>query len=189
MTTPAVESTPAAGPAPVAPEEVTAAGTGGEATTTVSGTVPVEVMRQVESHMSGSLIKASHMDHRSMENNLKCHELVRMFMTVVSTFNVDGDPEWVVRSCRDYANMMVRRLHEAYGPLFGAEYINEFGTELSGRSSTTFCSARVYMMIQVSLLKMTVMMMLMMMTMMMMTTTMMMVMVIMMMIMMAVIKM
>ena len=164
MTTPALVSTPAAAAEPglVAPE-------GGEAE---PAPVAAEsnVMQKVESHLSGILDKCGFMEQRAMEQNMKSHELVRMFMNVITGFKVDGDPEWVVRSVRDAAVMLVRRLHEVYSPLFAMNYVTEFGTFVSGQESMSFCSERIYMLIQVSLLTT---MMLMIMTMMMMLMVMM----------------
>ena len=103
-----------------------------------------------------------------MAKNMKCHELVRMFMNVFTAFLLNGDPEWVVRSCRDEAIMMARRLHEAYAPLFTNEYANAYGALIRAEAAVSFCSTRVYYLIQVSLFMMTMMTMMMMMMMMLM---------------------
>ena len=102
---------------------------------------------------------------------MKCHELVRMFMNVFTAFRLNGDPEWVVRSCRDEAIMMARCLHQAYAALFTNEYANAYGALIRAEAAVSFCSTRVYYLIQVSLLMMMMVMTMMVTTMMMKATT------------------
>ena len=127
----------------------------------------------MEDPQSEVAAKATYIEKREMAKNMKCHELIRMFMNVIFDFMLRGDPMWVVRRCRDEASMLVRRLHEAYGPLLTQDYMDENNDPVrAGTASVSFCSERIYTLVQVSLLLM----MTMMMTMMTMTTTTMMIM-------------
>ena len=121
----------------------------------------------MEDPQSEVAAKATYIEKREMAKNMKCHELIRMFMNVIFDFMLRGDPMWVVRRCRDEASMMVRRLHEAYAPLLTQDYVDEnYDPVRAGTASVSFCSTRIYLLVQVSLLLMMMMVMMMMLMMM-----------------------
>ena len=126
----------------------------------------------MEDPQSEVATKATYIEKREMAKNMKCHELIRMFMNIIYDFMVRGDPTWVVRRCRDEASMMVRRLHEAYNPLFTQDYVDANTDPVrAGTASVSFCSTRIYTLVQVSLLLLLMMMTMRMTMMMMMVTT------------------
>ena len=72
-------------------------------------------MQDMSAAVSSILTKVSFLEKRSMNDNMKPHEAVRQLMQVLSEFDMNGDPQWPLRSMRDICLDYMRALSARYG--------------------------------------------------------------------------
>ena len=65
--------------------------------------------------VSAILTKVSYLEKRTMNDNMKPHEAMRQLMQILSDFDMNGDPQWPLRSMRDVCLDYMRALSARYG--------------------------------------------------------------------------
>ena len=71
-------------------------------------------MQDMLAAVDSILTKVSHIEKRTMNDNIKPHEAIRQMSQILSDFDLNGDPTWPLRSIREVCLDYMRALSARY---------------------------------------------------------------------------